>query len=111
MCKRLTDDTAIAAPRLPPAFIPSTNGSARGLWKRACINNPLTERAIPASKAVIAFGSLNFNIISLYAGENNSFIGMLTEPIARLMKKATDKISKPDKYNFIFSSSIINLIV
>ena len=43
--------------------IPSVYGSARGLSRTVCISAPATPNAAPASSAVMACGSLSFQIM------------------------------------------------
>ena len=45
-------------PKLAPLLIPNIDGSASGLRNNVCINNPATDNAAPANKAVIACGNL-----------------------------------------------------
>lgn len=86
----------IATPKLAPEEIPNTKGPAKGFLKRVCINNPAIDKPEPTSKAVIAFGSRKFNIITSQLDlelsppksiSNTSEIGMETDPIFILKKK------------------------
>lgn len=89
-----------------------------------CICNPLTDKANPANKAVIALGTLNFKTMVKYSGCPDSklnmalitsLIGMLTEPIkTSKMNKVISKTDKTTQINvnlFLVSKILIlNLI-
>lgn len=55
--------TTKATPILAPELMPSTDGPAKGLRKTVCICKPLTESPAPATNAVSACGTRDFQII------------------------------------------------
>ena len=57
--------TKMATPRPEAALTPKIYGSANGFLKRVCICKPHKDKPIPASKAVIALGTLKSRIMSL----------------------------------------------
>ena len=48
--------TTNATPRLEPLLMPNSDGSAKGLRNKVCINKPETDNPMPASSAVMACG-------------------------------------------------------
>tara|TARA_B100000683_G_C12331290_1_gene490673 strand:- start:223 stop:504 length:282 start_codon:yes stop_codon:yes gene_type:complete len=50
--------TKRATPKPDPELIPKMWGPANGFLKRVCICKPLTDKAAPAIRAVIALGNL-----------------------------------------------------
>ena len=88
--------TTKATPILAPELMPSTDGPAKGLRKTVCICKPLTESPAPATNAVSACGTRDFQII--FCQITDSFpvpqrifhtarSGMETEPNTRFRKK------------------------
>ena len=55
--------TTKATPMLAPELIPNTDGPARGFRKTVCICSPLIESPAPATKAVRAWGTRDFQIM------------------------------------------------
>ncbi len=57
-----------ATPKFAPLLTPNIDGSARGFRNRVCSRSPLTARAEPESRAVIAIGSLDSRIMCTHDG-------------------------------------------
>ena len=89
-------NTTKATPRLAPELIPSTEGPASGLRNTVCICKPLMESPAPATKAVRACGTRDFQIIFCQIMDSSvppqsmfhtEPIGMETEPKRRFNRK------------------------
>ena len=81
---------------LKEELMPSTDGPAKGLRKTVCICKPLTESPAPATNAVSACGTRDFQIIFCHITDSfpvpqrifhTARSGMETEPNTRFRKK------------------------
>ena len=89
-------NTTQATPRLAPELIPNTDGPASGFRKTVCICKPLTDSPAPATNAVNACGTRDFQMMFCQIMDSSVFPhkmfqterkGIWTEPNSRFSKK------------------------
>ena len=91
--------TTKATPKLAPELIPNTEGPANGLRNTVCICKPLTANPAPATMAVNACGTRDFQMIFCQMTDSPSSIpqrifqmerkGISTEPKNRFSRNST----------------------
>ena len=66
-------NTTQATPRLAPELMPNTEGPASGLRNTVCICRPLTDSPAPATNAVNAWGTRDFQMIFCQITDSSVF--------------------------------------
>ena len=102
----------MATPKLAPSLIPRIDGPANGFLNRVCNKSPLTAKAPPAKRAVIAWGILELITICTQEGFILSDVlpkrmsitflnGILTAPQVRFKKNRRNNVILKPIYMFL----------
>jgi len=102
-----------ATPNPAPLLTPKIYGPARGLRKRVCIINPLTDNAIPAMMAVSIFGKRMVRSIcrSISASSPIGYSQRLPTQISRHAKSKRSKDNEIKMTVVLFTATKVQLFV